>query len=104
MERGRFAVESIFWRRVIDWSVGHIPAVLHRPLIWFAAIVFFFVAGPARRALLKNLRLVYPRSMRLANWLRVIRVFANFGWSLADTAAYRIVKARIRYELEGVRF
>ena len=42
--------------------------------------------------------------MRLANWLRVIRVFANFGWSLADTAAYRIVKARIRYELEGVRF
>jgi lauroyl/myristoyl acyltransferase len=104
MERGRFAVESIFWRKVIDWIVAHVPEFFHAPLIWFGAVVFFFVAGPARRALLKNLRLVRPHSWRLANWLRVIRVFANFGWSLTDTAAYRIVKARIRYELEGLRF
>jgi len=104
MEQGRFAVESIFWRRVIDWSVAHIPALFHRPLIWFAAFVFFFVARRARKALLKNLRLVRPKSWPVANWLRVIRVFANFGWSLTDTAAYRIVKARIRYELDGLRF
>jgi phosphatidylinositol dimannoside acyltransferase len=104
MERGRFAVESIFWRRAIDWSVAHFPALFHRPLIWFAAFVFFFVARPARKALLKNLRLVRPHSWRVANWLRVIRVFGNFGWSLTDTAAYRIVKARIRYELEGLRY
>ena len=104
MEQGRFAVESIFWRKVIDWSVAYIPALFHRPLIWLAAFVFFFVARPARKALLKNLRLVRPKSWRVANWLRVIRVFANFGWSLTDTAAYRMVKARIRYELDGLRF
>jgi phosphatidylinositol dimannoside acyltransferase len=104
MERSRFVVENVFWRKVIDWSVAHIPAIFHRPLIWLAAFVFFFVAAPGRKALLKNLRLIRPRSSRLVNYLRVIRVFANFGWSLTDTAVYRILKPRFRYELEGMRF
>jgi lauroyl/myristoyl acyltransferase len=102
--QGKFAVESIFWREVIDWSVDHIPAILHRPLIWIAAFAFSFIAAPARKALLQNLRLVHPRSWRIANYLRVVRVFANFGWSLADAATYRLSKARFRYEVEGARF
>jgi len=102
--QGRFAVESVFWRRVIDWSVNHVPAIFHRPLIWIAAFLFFFVAAPARKALLQNLRLIRPRSWRIANYFRVLRVFTNFGWSLTDSAAYRITKARVRYELEGGRF
>ena len=101
---GKFAVESVFWRRVIDWSVRYLPAVFHRPLIWIAVFSFLFAAAPARRALLKNLGLVLPRSGRIANYLRVVRVFANFGWSLTDAAAYRILKARFRYELDGGRF
>lgn len=104
MERGRFVVESVFWRKVIDRAVAYVPAIFHRPLIWLAAVVFFFFAGSARKALLQNLKLVRPQSWRIANYLRVIRVFANFGWSLTDTAAYRILKARFRYELEGMRF
>src|SRR5437762_10731011 len=102
MERSQFVVESVFWRRVIDKAVAYVPAVFHRPLIWLAAVVFFFIAAPARKALLRNLKLVRPRSWRPANYLRVVRVFANFGWSLTDTAAYRILKARFRYELEGM--
>jgi lauroyl/myristoyl acyltransferase len=101
---GKFAVESIFWRGAIDWSVNHIPAIFHRPLIWIAAFAFFFVAAPARKALLRNLRLIHPRSWRIANYFRVLRVFANFGWSLADAATYRLSKARFRYEVEGARF
>jgi len=104
MGGSRFVVENVFWRKVIDWSVAHVPAIFHRPLIWFAAFVFFFVAAPARKALLQNLQLIRSRSWRFANYGRVIRVFANFGWSLADTAAYRILKARFRYELEGMRY
>jgi lauroyl/myristoyl acyltransferase len=102
--QGRFAVESVFWRRVIDWSVNHVPAIFHRPLIWIAAFLFFFVATPARKALLQNLRLIRPRSWRIANYFRVLRVFANFGCSLTDSAAYRLTKARVRYELQGGRF
>jgi len=102
--QGRFAVESVFWRRVIDWSVDHVPAIFHRPLIWIAAVLFFFIAASGRKALLQNLRLIRPRSWRVANYFRVLRVYANFGWSLTDSAAYRIRKARVRYELEGGRF
>jgi lauroyl/myristoyl acyltransferase len=84
--------------------VRHVPAIFHRPLIWISAVSFFFVAGPARKALLRNLRLVLPGSWRIANYPRVIRVFANFGWSLTDAAVYRIKRPRFRYELEGRRF
>jgi lauroyl/myristoyl acyltransferase len=98
------AVHGIFWRRFVDWGVRHLPGILHRPLIWIAAFVFFFIAAPARKSVLRNLRVICPRSWRLMNYLRVLRVFTNFGWSLTDATAYRISKARFRYELEGGRF
>ena len=102
--QGRFAVESVFWRRVIDWSVKHVPAILHRPLIWISAFCFLFVAGLARKALLQNLRLIRPGSWRILNYFRALRVFANFGWSLTDAATYRILRPLFRYILEGERF
>ena len=101
---GRFGVESVLWRRVIDWSVKHVPAIFHRPLIWIAALLFFFVATPARKALLQNLQLMRPRSWRIKNYFRVLRVFANFGWSLTDAATYRISRPLFRYGLDGGRF
>jgi len=38
------------------------------------------------------------------NYLRVLRVFTNFAWSLTDAATYRMSKTRFNYELEGGRF
>ncbi|HEV3243415.1 MAG TPA: lysophospholipid acyltransferase family protein [Chthoniobacterales bacterium] len=98
------AVHGIFWRKFVDWAVGKLPAVFHRPVIWVATLLFFFIAAPARKALLRNLRLIRPGSWRVRNYLRVLRVFTNFGWSLTDTAAYRMSKGRFRYELERARF
>jgi lauroyl/myristoyl acyltransferase len=98
------AVHGIFWRRFVDWSVRNLPAAFHPPLIWIATLLFFLIAAPARKAVLRNLRMIRPRSWRMMNYLRVLRVFANFGWSLTDTAAYRTSKARFRYELERARF
>jgi lauroyl/myristoyl acyltransferase len=102
--RSAFAVRGIFWRKFIDWGARVLPAFLHRPLIWIAAVLFFFLAGPARKSLLRNLRVVVPGSSRIVNYFRVIRVFANFGWSLTDAAVHRFKKPRFRYELEGARF
>jgi lauroyl/myristoyl acyltransferase len=99
-----FAVHGVFWRRFVDWGVRNLPANAHRALIWMAAFLFFFVAASARKALLRNLRLVHPRSWRIINYFRVIRVFANFGWSLVDVATYRSKRGRVRYEIEGGRF
>jgi lauroyl/myristoyl acyltransferase len=102
--QGRFAVESVFWRRVIDWSVNHVPSIFHRPLIWIAGFLFLFIAAPARKALLQNLRLIRLRSWGIIKYFRALRVFVNFGLSLTDSAAYRLTKARVRYELQGGRF
>ncbi len=99
-----FAVHGIFWRRFVDWSVGNLPTILQRLLIWIAAFLFFFVAAPARKSVLRNLRLIRPASWRVMNCLRVLRVFTNFGWSLTDAATYRMSKTRFKYELEGGRF
>ena len=99
-----FAVHGIFWRRFVDRGVCVVPAVLHAPLVWTGAVLFFFVAGPARKALLCNLRLIEPNSSRILNYVRVLRVFANFGWSLTDAVTYRLKKGRFQYEIEGGTF
>ena len=99
-----FAVHGVFWRKFVDWSVRNLPAIFHPPLIWIAAFLFFFIAGPARKAVLRNLRLIRPGSWRIVNYLRVVRVFANFGWSLTDATVYRMSKGRFKYELERARF
>jgi lauroyl/myristoyl acyltransferase len=73
-------------------------------LIWLAAFLFLFAAAPARKALLRNLRAVIPGSWRIVNYVRVLRIFSDFDWSLTDAAVYRLKKARFHYELEGGRF
>jgi phosphatidylinositol dimannoside acyltransferase len=97
----RFSVHAIFWRRVVDLAVRHLPAPLHRILIWLGAFAFFFVAAPARKNLLRTLRVVLPNSRRIGNYFRVVRIFANFGWSLTDSAVFRLLKKRFRYVLDG---
>jgi lauroyl/myristoyl acyltransferase len=96
-----FAVQGILWRRLIDWVVVNLPAPLHRPLIWVSTFVFFFIAAPARKAVLHHLHMVLPNSSRLINYLRTLRIFANFGWMLTDAALYRLLKPRFDYELDG---
>ncbi|MEY2439307.1 MAG: phosphatidylinositol dimannoside acyltransferase [Verrucomicrobiota bacterium] len=80
------------------------PAYFHRPLNWISTFVFFFVATPARQAVVRHLSIVLPRSWSLANYLRVFRVFSNFGWVLTDAAVYRLLDAPFSYELDGENF
>jgi phosphatidylinositol dimannoside acyltransferase len=99
-----FAVEGIQWRRFIDWAIRNVPASFQPTLIWIGAVLFFFIAAPARRSVVQNLALVLPRSGRLANHLRTIRVFANFGWMLTDAAVHRLLRSPFKFDLEGENF
>ena len=99
-----FAVQGIFWRRFVDWAILNLPAGFHPPLIWVSTFVFFFVAAPARKAVVRNLRIVLPCSSRPANYLRVFRIFSNFGWTLTDAAIYKLLKPHFSYELDGEKF
>jgi len=103
-EPGRLAVQSVFWRRRIDWVVSHLPAWLHPPLILLSTFIFFFLAASARRTVLHHLAVIFPGSAAPANWLRAFRVFYDFAWTLTDSAVYRLLKEPFRYELEGGEF
>jgi lauroyl/myristoyl acyltransferase len=98
--RRDFALQGVFWRRFVDWTVCNVPPVFHPPLIWLSAFACFFAAAPARKSLLGNLQIVLPGSWRLANCARVVRVFANFGWAMIDGAVHRLLKPRFSYEFD----
>jgi len=99
-----FAVQGIQWRRFIDWAIRNVPSSFHPGLIWIGAVLFFFIAAPARRSVVRHLALVLPRSGRVANRFRAIRVFANFGWMLTDAAVQRLLHSPFQFELEGENF
>ncbi len=99
-----FAVQGIVWRKFVDWTVLNLPSFFHPLLNWISTFLFFFFAAPARRAIVRHLRVVLPQSSPLLNYLRVFRVFSNFGWSLTDAAVYRLLKAPFTCELEGETF
>jgi hypothetical protein len=54
----RFAVRGIVWRRYLDFGLTNVPFYLRPVMIFFWTILFFFLAAPARRAILSNLRVV----------------------------------------------
>src|ERR1051326_5190058 len=102
--RDGFAVQGIQWRRFIDWAILNLPSSFHPVFIWIGAVLFFFIAGPARRSIVRHLALVLPQSGRVANYFRTIRVFANFGWMLTDAAVQRLLQSPFQFDLEGENF
>lgn len=94
-------VQGVVWRRFVDWAVLKVPDWLHPALVWLGSFVFFFFAARARKIVLRHLRIILPDSSRLMNYVRVMRIFSNFGWTLAEAAVYRLRKPRFNYELEG---
>jgi len=97
----RFAVRGVFWRQYLDWAIVNTPFYLHFVLLCFWTFFFFFFAAPARRALLANLRVVLPGSSPALNYLRALRVFYNFAWTITEAAVYKISKAVFDYQITG---
>lgn len=103
-EPAKLAVQSIFWRRCIDWVVQYLPAWMHPLLVALSTAVFFFIASSARETIARQLGVIFPHASRFTNWLRAFRVFHNFAWSLTDSAVYRLLQKPFRYEVEGLEF
>lgn len=98
------AVRGVFWRKCLDWIVVHVPSSLHPFLIFATTLVFYAVAAPARRTVVRHLGIILPGSGRVMNYLRAFRVFQNFGWTLTDAAAQRLLQVPFTYEVDGHDF
>ncbi len=100
----RFAVRGVFWRHYLDFGVTNVPFYLVPMSVFFWTIFFLFVAAPARRAVLSNLRVIRPRASRLTNYFRTWLTFHHFAWTIVDAADYKIAGTEFAYEVEGEEF
>lgn len=98
------AVRGVFWRKCLDWVIVHVPSCFHPFLIFASTLVFYVVAAPARRTVVRHLAIILPGSGRIVNHLRAFCVFKNFAWTLTDATVHRLLKARFTYEVEGHSF
>ena len=89
----RFAVKGVLWRNYLDFAVRNVPFYLQPVLLWCWTVLFFFLAAPARRAVVGNLGIIQPGSSLLVNHLRAFRTLVNFAWTIAEAASYRVTKA-----------
>ncbi|HXA09899.1 MAG TPA: lysophospholipid acyltransferase family protein [Chthoniobacterales bacterium] len=102
--RRRFAVRGVLWRHYLDFGLTNVPFYLQPVMIFFWTIFFFFLAAPARRAILSNLRVVLPGSSPLLNLGRAWLTLYNFAWTISDAANDRLAQTEFAYEMEGAEF
>jgi lauroyl/myristoyl acyltransferase len=100
----RFAVRGVFWRQYLDFGVTNVPFYLVPMTVFFWTIFFFFVAIPARRAVLSNLRIIHPGASRLTNYFRTWLTFHHFAWTIVDAADHKIAGREFAYEVEGEEY
>ena len=100
----RFAVRGVYWRHYLDFGLTNVPFYLRPVMIFFWTIFFFFLAAPARRAILGNLRVILPGSHPLVNLSRAWLTLYNFAWTISDAADHKLAKTEFAYELQGAEF
>jgi lauroyl/myristoyl acyltransferase len=100
----RFAVRGVFWRQYLDWATINMPFYTYPVLHCFMTFFFFFFAGPARRIVLANLAIILPGSSRAVNYLRVLRTFYNYAWTISEAAIHKLNKEEFAYEIIGAKW
>ena len=98
------AVRGVAWRRYLDFGLTNVPFYLRPVMIFFWTIFFFFLAAPARRSIMSNLRAVLPGSHPLLNLGRAWLTLYNFAWTISDAADHKLAKTEFAYEVEGTEF
>ena len=97
----RFAVRGVFWREYLDFALRNVPFYAQPVLLFIWTIFFFFVAAPARRAVVRNLAVVLPGSSAIANQARAFRTLLNFAWAITDAAHFKLNRGEFWYEIVG---
>ncbi len=100
----RFAVRGVFWRQYLDWATINMPFYTYPILHCFMTFFFFFFAAPARRIVLSNLAIILPGSSRAVNYLRALRTFYNYAWTISEAAIHKLNKEEFAYEIIGSKW
>lgn len=97
----RFGVYGDFPTRAMNWGVRRCPLYLEPIFIAVYTFLFWLACARPRHAIAANLAVVFPRSSRLANQFRALRVFWNFANSCVDAATVEAEGDVIDWEIVG---
>jgi lauroyl/myristoyl acyltransferase len=98
----RFSVYGDFWTRLMEWAVRHCPSWLEPLLLGCWALLFFTVCGSQRRAVVGNLRAMFPNWSFWRAQAGALRVVWNFSWSLTDAIRASGGQDVIDWEIDGL--
>jgi predicted LPLAT superfamily acyltransferase len=98
----RLNIYGDFWLRLLSLGARLTPWFLEPLLIVCQSVLFYLACSPARRALLANLRVLFPHDTLLTRHRRAFLVIWNFAWSLTDAAHVRSGQQIIDWEIEGL--
>ena len=71
------------------------------PVIMAFWSAFFLVWGPGRRGVMRNLKVIKPGSLAIANVFRCYRVFWNYAWTIADNVRFKELRTIPDWEFTG---
>jgi lauroyl/myristoyl acyltransferase len=97
----RFSLHGDAWTRILNWAVRNVPAPLEPFLLAFWSTLFYLLAARQRRAVVGNLRALFPRDGLLAAHARAWRVFWNFANTEVEAVHCLELGLKFDWEVEG---
>lgn len=97
----RLSIYGDFWLRYLTLGVAFCPWFIEPLLVGVYTTFFYLLCAPARRALCRNLAVLFPDDRMVTRHARAWRVMWNFAWSLVDAAHARAGRDVIDWEVAG---
>jgi predicted LPLAT superfamily acyltransferase len=96
----RFSVRGVVWRQLLRFGILHVPPWIE-PIVMAFWSAFFLLWGPGRRGVMRNLKVIKPGSLAVANFFRCYRVFWNYAWTIADNVRFKELRTIPDWEFAG---
>lgn len=97
------SVYGAFWTRFLHWGAASSPRFLVPVYVFGYCLLFFLACAPPRRAVISNLRLMFPELSIPVLWWRCWRVFWQFSCVQADAAAAQLGQPAFAWEVHGLQ-
>lgn len=87
--------------RLLCRVLKFVPCWMENFFICWCVLLFYLLARDQRRAVISNLRVLYPRWNFLRAWGGGYAVFWNFGRTYVDMLRFKQTGCQIHWEVEG---
>ena len=98
------SVYGAFWTKFLPWGAASSPRFLVPVYVFGYCLLFFLACAPPRRAVMSNLKKLFPGLSTTGLWWRSWRVFWQFSCVQADAAAAQLGQPAFAWEVHGLQY